>query len=222
MLSLEDRAYAVLKDVWTLLPPCKQELNIQGIVFSDLGSKHGTWVPDEEMLYLSTRLFWGEDAWELMYIDHEGNMPPIHEDYTSRAWHTVCHELMHAIGTATGVDRSPEWLALSGWEQEQEDRHTTGRYYERRPGWTPHGPSDWRYRRGTWFPREYSSKSPHECMADCGTHIALGWHRSVTHPNGRAKVRYLQRELWGVREPARVQAATERWRDIFSYNRSEG
>ena len=222
MLSLEDRVYAVLRQAWELLPPCKREVSIRKIVLDDLGGKHGSWSPDDEILTLSTRLFWGQDAHELMYIDQDGNTPPVHENYASRALHTVTHELLHAIGTATGIDRSPGWLALSGWEHDPEDRHITERYYERRPGWAPHGPSDWRYRKGAWLCRPYSGKSPFEDLADCGTHIALGWHRGVTHPNGRAKFRFLQRELWGIHEPARIQAAAHRWRDILHSVGTEG
>ena len=215
MLSLEDRVYAVLQEAWALLPPCKHEAWVSEIVVADLGAKHGGFEAESGRLSLSTRLFWGSDAYELMYIDQDGNMPPVHENYASRAIHTTTHEWFHAIGAATGIDRSPAWLALSGWERDPEDRHTTGRYYENRPGWAPHGPSDWRYHQGAWLARPYSSKSPFEDFADCGTHLALGWHRGVTHPNGRAKFRFLQRELWGIREPARIHAAAQRWRHVL-------
>ncbi|HEY5866315.1 MAG TPA: hypothetical protein VI542_12350 [Candidatus Tectomicrobia bacterium] len=222
MLSLEDRASAVIEEAWGLLPPCKHEAWISTIVLADIGAKHGGYQPDTGQVTLNTRLFWGSDAYELLYIDINGDYPARCEPYCSRALHTTLHELAHAIGRSTGIDEDPGWLALSAWERTGEDRHTTRRYVEDRPGWEPHGPSEWRYKHGTWFPRPYSSKSPHECMSDCIAHIALGWHSSVTNPNGRAKFRFLQRELWGIREPARLQAAAQRWRHVLHSVGTEG
>jgi hypothetical protein len=209
---MDARLELVLAEAWSLLPSIKSEAWLTSVSVADLGSKHGSYNPDDGSLVLSTRLFTGKDAWELMYIDRDGNSPPVHEDYVSRALATAIHELLHAIGAGTGMDRDPVWLALSGFEETWEDRQSTGRYFERRPGWGDQEGSEWRFHKGTWFPRPYSSKSPFECLADCGTHIALGWDRGVTHPNGKSKLRWVRRHIWGETEQGRLDAVTSRWR----------
>ena len=215
MITLEDRAELVMAEAWALLPAVKHEAWITGVALEDLGSVHGSYSPEEGLITLSTRLFTGVDAWELLTIDQHGMSPAQDPVYCSRALHTATHETLHAIGYATGLDGSSAWIALSGWEETWEDRQSTGRYFERRPGWGDQGGSPWAYRKGTWFCREYSSKSPKEDFADCGTHIALGWHGGVTDTNGRAKIRHLVRHVWGETEKGRLDAVTQQWRARF-------
>ncbi len=211
MLTLEQRALAVLCDVWRMLPSRKYDAYVTSITLEDLGSHHGSYDQDTGSLLLSTRLFAGDVAAQILLIDIQGNSPPRQSPWVSRAWHTVCHELMHAIGEGTGLDATDEWLRLSGWIEDDEDPQGTGRYYENRPGW-PQGPSLWRYRTGdTWFCREYSTKAPAEDFADTATHIVLGWQNAMTSPNGLAKLRYLRREVWGERGRVTVAAARDRW-----------
>ena len=211
MISLEDRALAVLVAAWRLLPPMKHEALLSAVFLEDMGARHGSYGMDDECLGLSTRLFQGENASQLLMIDVQGHSPPQVEPFCSRALHTTLHELAHAIGAGTGLDETQEWLHLGGWVKDDEDPEGTGRYWERRPGWGPHGPSPWRYRLNTWFPRLYSTKSPHECFSDCITHIALGWQDVMVSPNGLAKLRYLRREVWGERGRLTVAAARDRW-----------
>ena len=213
MFRIDKRVEAVCLEAWRLLPPIKVAAVISRIEVADLGGKHGSYSPDDGVLTLSSRLFWGDNVHQMMHIDYEGNCPAISEPYCSRALHTVIHEYIHAIGEATGTDTTPRWLALSGWEQTWKDGQGTGRYYERRPGWGEQGGSPWRYRKGSWFCREYSSKSPREDYADCGTHIALGWHLLVHEKNGKAKMRYMLREVWGVEPESHIEAVTAAWRE---------
>lgn len=213
MLSIDERVELVAAEAYRLLPPNKDQAWVTRVCIDDLGAKHGTYDPDSGAITLSERIFWGRNEAELQYIDVHGEYPAKEEPYCSRALHVCLHEWLHAIGYATGDDRSQEWLALSGWKETWEDRQVTGRYFERRPGWGDQGGSEWRYTKGTWFPREYSSKSPHECYADCGTHIALGWHRHITDANGRAKMGYLLRTCWGEDQTTRLQASVGYWRN---------
>lgn len=215
MLTVDERVQAVCEAAWGLLPPLKRAAWITKICVEDLGAKHGNYAMDDGVLTLSTRLFIGRNAAELLYIDCHGDSPPVVEPYCARALHTVLHEAFHAICAATGIDSAPEWLALSGWQRTPEDLHSTGRYTERRPGWGTER-SEWRYRKsGTWFIREYSSKSPFEDAADGCTHIALGWHRPVSHPNGRRKLRYLMQAVWDQDGAAQLQACAAHWRQRF-------
>ena len=211
MLSLENRALAVLVSAWRLLPPMKHQALLSAVFLEDMGSHHGSYGIDDECLRLSTRLFQGENASQILLIDVHGNSPPQVEPFCSRALHTTLHELMHAIGAGTGLDATDEWLKLSGWVEDDDDPQGTGRYYENRPGW-PQGPSSWRYRMGgTWFARSYSTKAPVEDFADTATHIVLGWQDVMASPNGLAKLRYLRREVWGERGRVTVAAARDRW-----------
>ncbi len=218
MLTIDQRALAVLVYAWRLLPSMKHQALISAVFLEDMGARHGSYGIDDECLGLSTRLFQGENASQILLIDVHGNSPPQAEPFCSRALHTTLHELAHAIGAGTGFDETQEWLGLGGWVKDAKDPEGTGRYWERRPGWGPHGPSPWRYRLNTWFPRLYSTKSPHECFADCVTHIALGWQDVMATPNGRAKLRYLRRELWGERGAVTLAAARERWRGRLGIN----
>ncbi len=196
MLTLEQRVLAVCCRAWQLLPPIKHEMVLAGIHLEDLGAQHGSFDPDTCLVTLSTRLFLGNTPDQLMTIDCEGNCPAQREPFASRALHTATHELVHAIGYATGADSHPDWLDLSGWEATDDDLQETGRYRERRPGWGTYD-SAWRYTQGVWFPREYASASPYEDFADCATHIALGWTDSfLATASGRQKLLYLRRVLW--------------------------
>ena len=214
MLALEDRVLAVLTDVWRQLPPIKHQSRIQAVGLEDLGAKHGGWDPETQVLTLSTRLFWGDTPAQLPMLDVNGDSPPLTVPCVSRAWHTTAHELFHAIGTATGLDSTAEWFRLSGWLETPEDLQSTGRYYERRPGWEP-GFSSWRYRRGAWFVRPYSTKTPHEDFADTATHVLLGWTDMHGTPNGLAKLRYLRKHVWQETGTASLIAAASMWRGRF-------
>lgn len=211
MTTYEARAEAVLLEAWRRLPPLKRDAYITRIDLDDLGAKHGSYAPDTGVLTLSTRLFMGANAAQVMMIDVNGETPPLCEPCCSRALHTSIHECLHAIGTATGLDSSEPWLRLSGFELTAMESQGTQRYWESRPGWEP-GPSPWRYREDAYMPRAYSGKSPQECFADCGTHVALGWTAGFdASANGRAKLAYMRREVWGERGMQAVQAAQQRW-----------
>ena len=211
MLTIEQRTLAVLCDVWRTLPLLKTEAFITSIALEDLNERHGSYDPDTGTLSLNTSLFQGDTAAQILLIDINGDSPPQRTPWVSRAFHTACHEIMHAIGAGTGLDATPEWLQLSGWVEDDNDPQGTGRYYENRPGW-PQGPSSWRYRTGgTWFARSYSTKAPAEDFADTATHIVLGWQDVIASPNGLAKLRYLRREVWGERGRVMVAAARNRW-----------
>lgn len=188
-MSVIDVAKPVIAEAWHLLPATKTEAVISKIRIADLGLVHGTYHPDTGILDLNPSIF---DPAER--IDDQGREHPRRHPYTTRAIHTTLHEFAHAIGEATGLDRTPEWFALSGWVRDKEDRSGYSRYFERRPGWQ-FGASPWRFRHGTFFCREYSSKSPLEDFADCVTHRALGW----IHPfgaRGHDKLDYVDRHVW--------------------------
>ena len=210
MLTLEQRALAVLTRAWQLLPPRKTEAVITAVHLEDLGAKHGSFDPETCIITLSTRLFEGDTPEQLMSIDLHGESPALCEPFCSRALHTASHELSHAIGYATGLDESEEWLALSGWDHTDEDLQTTGRYTERRPGWGT-WESPWRYTKGTWFCRSYASSSPHEDFADCVTHLALGWVPFGTSPSAHQKLRYLRRTLFQETGTRYLAAVTQRY-----------
>lgn len=212
MIALTERVAVVLEEAWGLLPPLKEQLPPIEVQLTDLGMVHGQYTPSTSTLTLSERIFWGTVPEHIRHIDRDGNDPPQSLPTVSRMLHTTLHEWMHAIGYEAGLDDAKEWLALSGWVRADDDPVDTRRYWERRPGWSPHGPSEWRYRSGAWFPRFYSSKTPYEDFADCCTHEILGWLESITHPNGRAKRQWLRREVWGEVGARRLQASRERWR----------
>jgi hypothetical protein len=217
MLTLHDRALAVLVQAWRLLPAIKHQADLAAVEVCDMGAKHGSYAMDDGTLGLSTRLFMGDNPAQLMMLDVNGDAPPNTVPFCSRALHTALHELAHAIGAGTGLDDTDAWRGLSGWVQADDDPEGTRRYWESRPGWTPSGPSDWRYRVGTWFVRDYSTKSPYEDFADCVAHMALGWHDFLAAPgpwqaNGRAKLRYLTRQVWEETSSQALAAAAQRWR----------
>lgn len=211
MVPLATRVQTVLTEAWRRLPPKKRLMAIERIGLEDLGAHHGSFAPDTGMLTLSTRLFTGATPQEIPLIDIAGDEPPRREPYTSRALHTTLHEMLHAIGCATGLDTCAPWLALSSWVEAADDPPGTERYCETRPGWEP-GPSPWRHRSNCWFTRAYASRDPYEDFADAATYIALGWTAPfATHPNGRAKLAFLQREVWDETGVLAVQAARVRW-----------
>ncbi len=211
MLTLEQRAVAVFARAWHLLPPRKTEAVITEVRLEDLGAKHGSFDPETCIITLSTRLFQGETPEQLMSIDLYGESPAVCEPFCSRALHTSLHEAAHAIGYATGLDESDEWLALSGWAHTDEDLQTTGRYTERRPGWGTWD-SPWRYTKGAWFCRQYASSSPAEDFADCVTHLALGWVPFGTSASAHQKLRYLRRTLAYETGTRYLTAVTQRYR----------
>lgn len=210
MQSLEDRALAVLCTAWSLLPDVKYDAFITAIKLEDLGSKHGSYSPDDGTLKLSTRIFWGTTPAEIQMIDIDGEYPPLRYPLCSRALHVCIHEIMHAVGATSGIDASEEWWSLSGWQEADDDPQGTARYWERRPGW-PEGRSEYRHRVGCWFAREYSTRSPFEDAADTATHMALGWHDEIAHPNGLAKFAYLRRHVWRETGTKSLAAAAQRW-----------
>jgi len=211
MLTLEQRVLAVCCRAWQLLPPIKHEMILAGIRLEDLGAQHGSFDPDTCLITLSTRLFMGNTPEQLMTIDCDGNCPAQREPFTIRGLHTAIHELAHAIGYATGADAQQEWLDLSGWEATDDDLQDTGRYRERRPGWGTYD-SAWRYDNNSWFIREYSSASPYEDLADCATHIALGWIEPfLATASGRQKLQYLRLVLW---QESGFQSLAQRIRDL--------
>lgn len=211
MLSLDDRLEAIFSHVWALLPPIKHKAILEGVGLDDLGSRHGSYGVDTAMISLNYRLLNGEHLSEIPLFDIEGNSPAKRFPCISRISHTLIHELWHAIGAGTGLDRTPEWLAISGWVHAPDNPVGSGRYWERRPGWES-GPSDWRYAvtGQTFFCREYSSKTPFEDFADSATHITLGWDDFLAR-SGQQKLAYLRRHLWGEHGLAAVQAARQRW-----------
>lgn len=216
MLSLDDRVLAVLTEAWRLLPSLKIQAYLTSIGLERLGNQHGSYNPEDGTLILNVDLFTGETPAQIRLIDADGNDPPLSMPCVSRALHTTIHELTHAIGTATGLDESPEWLALSGWVEASDDPEGTSRYWESRPGWTPQGHSEWRHRLGCWFTRDYARRSPFELFADACTHIALGWTTPfAASPNGLAKLRYLRREVWGEMGTVALTAARDRWHQRF-------
>ena len=211
MLTLDQRVLAVVTHAWRLLPPRKTDAVITAIHLDDLGAKHGSFDPETCIITLSTRLFVGDTPEQLMSIDCYGDSPAQCEPFCSRALHTACHEASHAIGYATGLDDSAEWLALSGWQQTDEDLQTTGRYAERRPGWGTWD-SPWRYVKGSWFTRTYASSSPYEDFADCVTHLALGWTPFGSSSSAQQKLRYLRRTLCGETGSRYLAASVQRSR----------
>lgn len=213
MLSIEERLALVVEDVWQVLPPLKRLVVDWPIILDPtLGATHGECAPEEGIIRIHPKLLTGDALQMLPLIDVNGADPPLVAPWVSRAWHTICHEVFHAIGFATGLDQEPAYLALYGWVKAGDDPPHTGRYWERRPGWEQ-GPSAWRYRKDgqTFFVRDYSSKSPYEAMADSCAHIALGWTNSFGR-HGQRELAWLRRHVWEERGPRAVHAATERWR----------
>ena len=188
-MSIIDMARPVIAEAWHLLPAAKTEAVISKIRLVDLGLIHGKYHPDTGILDLNPSIF---DPAER--IDDKGMEHPRRQPFTTRAIHTVLHELSHAIGEGTGLDRTSEWFALSGWERSVEDRSGYTRYMEIRPGWDD-GPSAWRHRHEAFFPREYSRKSPFEQFSDVCTYRALGWIH-VFQSSGRALLDYVDRHVW--------------------------
>lgn len=217
MLSIDARLEVVFCAVWAALPAVKSSAFLTAIGLEDLGAKHGSFNPDTGTIVLNTRLLLGATPQEIPLFDINGDSPPKRLPCISRIWHTLCHEVWHAIGQSTGLDRTTEWLDLSGFVEAPDTPNGTERYFESRPGWSPMGPSEWRYRLGgNFFPREYASRSPFECFADCCTHITLGWTSFFNAPppytdNALAKLAYLRRHVWGELGVGAVHAAHQRW-----------
>jgi hypothetical protein len=197
-------ALAVVADARRLIPWRAAAAAVAGVCLPDLGAVHGRYDRATGWIALNRRLFGGDLA---HVIDIDGEAPARRRPAVARALHTYLHEWFHALGAATGLDESFTWLLLSGWERARDNPPGTGRYVERRPGWPP-GPSPWRYRRGTCFPRAYSAKSPYEDFADCGTYLALGWTRPFgLRGYGQAKRRYLAHAVWGTAAHPRARVA---------------
>ena len=218
MISLDDRLLTVCKSVWAILPPAKRKAHVTAIGISDLGARNGSYDPQEGTITLNYRLLGNDTPQSIPMIDCDSNMPPQRYPCISRLFHTLTHEYFHAIGTGMQIDLALEWLALSEWSQSLDTPQGTARYHERRPGWNGQGPSDWRYNTsGTFFVREYSSRSPFEDQADCCTHLALGWTDAFTHApplsraNALAKLAYLRRYVWEEKGVQAVQASRARW-----------
>lgn len=207
---ITERALAVLTEAWRLLPPLKHDLDITSIGLEDLDMKHGSWSPDDHTLMLSTRLFVGENEYQLLHMDIDGNTPPLTTPYTTRALHTVIHELGHALGTLTGADDVDAWRRISGWVERPDDPQGTQRYHEGRPGWGGYI-SDWRHTSGCWWCRDYSRRSPYEDFADCVAHAALGWFDFIQHPMGREKLAYLRQTIWRDKPPRNILGMAARW-----------
>lgn len=199
MSYIEERARQVITEAWGRLPYTKLEAAIRHIVLKDLGEVNGQYDARNGIITLNRRLFQESGPENYRMIDYQGNDPPKHKPFVSRALHTTIHELAHALGEGTYLDRNPAWLALSQWEETPEDRLGSGRYFENRPGWGQ-GPSPWRYSLDAWFPREYSKKSPYEDFADCLTYRALQWYFLFLHPSTEAsafrKLAYMSRYVW--------------------------
>ena len=194
MLSIEEKCLIVLCEGWKLLPPIKKQAVISCIKIVDLLEKHGSFDPDDCSISLNERLFYG-DSFSMKKYDIEGNDPPIRFPCVFRALATWLHEAAHAIGYATGLDNTDEWIDICGFVNDPEtDPVGTSRYIETRVGWE-YGASEWRYPTNGWFPRPYSTKNPAECFADCVTHLALGWVPFGSSDAARQKLRYLRRML---------------------------
>ena len=193
---ITSRARAVLITAWKALPPAKINALIEQIVLQDLGQVNGVYNRSERILTLNTRLFEVAGRGNIRYIDSFGNEPAKVSQFVSRALHTTIHEIAHAIGEGTDLDRNADWLSLSGWELSARDEIGYDRYIENRPGW-PGGPSPWRHMRDIWFPRYYSSKSPFEDFADCVTWRALHWSlRFHGSASGMRKLTYMASQVW--------------------------
>ncbi len=219
MITLERRLEAVFCSVWAALPPIKSASYLTALGMDDLGAKHGSFDADTGRIVVNRRLLLGNTPQEIPLFDLRGDSPPKCLPCVSRIWHTLAHECFHAIGAGTGLDQTQEWYDLSGFVRADDNPQGTGRYHERRPGWTPLGPSEWRYRLvGNFFPREYASRSPYECFADCCTHVTLGWEAFFSHAplpyreNALAKLAYVRRHVWGEKGIAAVHASRARWR----------
>lgn len=197
MITLQQRAGAVIQAAWNMLPASRARAAIREIKLDDLDTTNGVYEPGTGNLTLNVRLFFGSNQSHFPLIDHMGESPPMSDPFVSRALHTSIHEMAHAIGRGTGLDRSDEWMALCGWVEDYKEVPGFGRYVERRPGWEQ-GPAEWRYLLGSWFPRDYSTKSPFEDFADCVTLRALRWeHRFRESDHGKMKLHFIQSNVWG-------------------------
>ena len=211
MVSIDDRVLCVLCYGWKLLPPIKKTAVILGISIDDLGEKHGSFNPESCIITLNRRLFFGEKAEEIPGYDIQGNDPPQCEPWVSRALATWIHEAAHAIGYATGLDNTDEWIDICGFVHDPEtDPIGTSRYIETRVGWE-YGASEWRFPTNGWFPRPYSTKNPAECFADCVTHLALGWVPFGSSVSAHQKLRYLRRTLFQETGTRYLAAVTQRY-----------
>lgn len=210
MLSLDDRAALVLAEAWRLLPPLKHHAPLVAIELADLGAGNGSYTPATGVIRLHPRLFMGATPAMLPCIDYLGNDPPYVYPLCSRGLHTAIHELGHAVGAGTDLDRHPDWFRLGGWVEMPDDPPGTGRYWERRPGW-PAGPSSWRYARGTWFGRDYASQSPFEYFADVVAVLCLDWG-SLYGPLAQPALTWVRRHVFGETSTRVIEGATSRWR----------
>lgn len=199
MLTLEDKARAVIISAWSKLPRKHTSAAIAKISIADLGVHNGEYNCLSLGIRLNYRLFDCLTVDDVPMIDDYGNFNPRSSRMASRALHTVIHEMAHAIGEKTHLDRNPEWLSISGWyETNQPMPMQYGRYIETRPGWDQEA-SSWTFRKDAWFFREYSSKSPYEDFADCVAIKALGWESRFGFKHGLKKLHYIERLVFGQR-----------------------
>jgi hypothetical protein len=212
MLTLSERCNAVIIAAYAKLPKKHLYDAITSVELADLGKHNGAFYSLSGKVELNYRLFEGNWPEDLPLIDDRGNFNPLTDRIVSRALHTTIHEFSHAIGEKTGLDSTSEWMSISGWIECPPEKHSElppqfGRYIESRPGWEP-GPSDWAFKKDSWFTREYGSKSPFEDFADCCVLKALGWETSFGFKHGLKKLHYLERMVWG--EKRMTQSVLER------------
>lgn len=220
MVTAREIATTLLLYGWDLLPPAKWQALVTDVVFRDLGAHHGAYRPQDGVITLNVRLF-TPPVHALPTYDALGQSPAATTPWVFRGLATWVHEVAHAIGHATGLDRSAAWLSLSGWASDAVHPHgaldASRRYVERRPGWA-YEISPWSHARTAWFPRDYSRKSPQEDFADCLTYHALGWDDCFARPAGgdpavgARKLAYLRDHLDGLQASAAVRPAAAAWR----------
>lgn len=213
MLTLEDRARAVIIAAYAKLPTKHLADAIYSVGIADLGKHNGEYNVISGRVRLNYRLFNGITPNDIPMIDDHGNFMVATNNIVSRALHTTIHEFSHAIGENTELDRTPDWLSICGWLEWPYNDHpmmpmSYSRYIETRPGWEP-GPSEWVYRADSWFPREYSSKSPYEDFADCMALKALGWEHRFGFKHGLKKLHYIERRVFG--EDRLTQSVMEKY-----------
>jgi hypothetical protein len=204
MLSTIDKARAVVIAAWAYMPNVVSEC-IKSIALADTGAANGGYILSERRIELNWKLFesLGREG-DIPLIDDMGNFNPRSSYVVSRALHTTIHEMSHGVGVYTGLHSDPAWISLSRWMRwpyaQMPASHN--RYIETRDGWEK-GPSEWIFRADTWFPREYSSKSPFEDFADCMALKALGWEHRFDTGSGKRKLHFLEMRVFGAHRLSR-------------------
>jgi hypothetical protein len=105
MLTLTTRARAVLTAAWRCLPRSRLRAVVRQVRLDDLGAVNGLYDPDAATITLNRRLFEAPHPGAVILIDWRGQCPPQDTPAVSRALHTTIHELAHALGQGTGLDR---------------------------------------------------------------------------------------------------------------------